>query len=42
MCATTQVWKTMDNLQESVLSFDHVISGYGIQVGRLGGKYLYC
>lgn len=38
--ATIQVWKTINNLQDSVLSY-HVTSGYGIQMVRLGGKYLY-
>lgn len=40
--ATVYLWRSEDNLWESVLSFYHMGPRYGIQVGRLGSsKYLY-
>lgn len=33
------LWKTEDNLRELVLSFYHVVSGYGTQIIRLGVRH---
>lgn len=33
------LWKSEDNLRELVLSFYHVVSGYGTQIIRLGGRH---
>lgn len=40
MCVTMHVWRSEDNLQESVLSFQHVVSGALTQIVRLGSKHL--
>lgn len=41
VCAHTCVWKSADNLQESVFSFYHVRPKNQTEVVRLGGKFLF-